>query len=363
LAAARVEADSRGVEGAGVTRLMAVHWVCLKLVETLRVSVRLRRLVISNATAIAAFRVQPLKPECPGQPDSNAPEFILGVKEVAPMSSKNTSNYDASGIANYFDDLGIREWNRLLTSPVDEVSLYIHAHYLSKHVRPGSRVLEIGAGAGRFTQILADLGARVLVADVSQVQLDLNRQHAHQYGFAHAVEAWQQVDICDMGRFEPESFDPVVAYGGPLSYVLGRRDTALQECIRVLKRHGSLLLSVMSLWGAAHRYLDGVLGMPMETNQKVTATGDISPETFPERLDHMHLFRAGELREWLTKADLSILALSASSCLSTGWNDLLAGVRSDSEKWEELLRMELEACAEEGSLNMGTHIIAVAERR
>ncbi len=70
LAAARVEADSRGVEGAGVTRLMAVHWVCLKLVETLRVSVRLRRLVISNATAIAAFRVQPLKPECPGQPDS-----------------------------------------------------------------------------------------------------------------------------------------------------------------------------------------------------------------------------------------------------------------------------------------------------
>jgi SAM-dependent methyltransferase len=276
------------------------------------------------------------------------------------MFSENMPNYDAAGVAKYFDDLGIREWNRLLTSPADEVSLYIHTHFLQKHVRSGSRVLEIGAGAGRFTQILVALGVHVFVADLSEVQLRLNRHHAQQYGFAHAVEDWQQVDICDMSRFESGSFDSVVAYGGPLSYALGRRDVALRECKRVLKHHGSLLLSVMALWGTAHRHLDGVLAIPVGTNQQITATGDISPETFPERSDHMHLFRAGELRQWLTKADLSILALSASNCLSTGWNDLLAEVRSDSEKWEDLLRMELEACAEEGSLNMGTHIIAVA---
>jgi SAM-dependent methyltransferase len=201
----------------------------------------------------------------------------------------------------------------------------------------------------------------VLVADLSQMQLDLNRHHAQQYGFAHAVEDWQQVDICDMSRFESESFDCVVAYGGLLSYTLDRRDAALQETKRVLRRNSPLLMSVMSLWGTAHRHLDGVLGMPVATNQKITATGDISPETFPERLDHMHLFRAGELREWLTKANMSIVAVSASNCLSIGWNDLLEEIRSDREKREELLRMELEACAEEGSLNVGTHIIAVAE--
>lgn len=279
------------------------------------------------------------------------------------MSSKNMPNHDAAGVARYFDDLGIGEWNRLLQTPVDEVSLHIHTHFLTKHVLPGSRVLEIGAGAGRFTQILAGLGVQVLIADLSQVQLDLNRRHAQQYGFAHAVEDWQQLDICDMSRCESESFDCVVAYGGPLSYTLDRRDTALQETKRVLRRNGPLLMSVMSLWGTAHRHLDGVLRMPVATNQKITATGDISQETSPERSDHMHLFRAGELREWLTKADLSIVALSASNCLSIGWNDLLGEVRSDREKWEELLRMELEACAEEGSLNMGTHIIAVVERR
>jgi len=119
----------------------------------------------------------------------------------------------------------------------------------------------------------------------------------------------------------------------------------------------------MSLWGSAHHRLNGVLGIPVETNRKITATGDISRETFPGRGNFMHMFRAGELREWLAQANLRVVAMSASNCLSIGWNDWLEEIRSDEEKWEELLRMELEACTEEGSLNMGTHMIAVVEKK
>jgi hypothetical protein len=42
---------------------------------------------------------------------------------------------------------------------------------------------------------------------------------------------------------------------------------------------------------------------------------------------------------------------------------MLKEIRNDADKWNELLRMELEACAEEGCLNMGTHLIAVAKTR
>ena len=54
--------------------------------------------------------------------------------------------------------------------------------------------------------------------------------------------------------------------------------------------------------------------------------------------------------------------MSASNCLSIGWEERLAEIRQDDEKWQELLRMELEACSEEGSLNLGTHLIAVAQK-
>ena len=76
----------------------------------------------------------------------------------------------------------------------------------------------------------------------------------------------------------------------------------------------------------------------------------------------MHMFRASEFRAWLAQAGLTVVALSASNCLSLGWGDFLQEIKSDGEKWGELLRIELEACAEGGCLDMGTHIIGVAKK-
>ena len=66
------------------------------------------------------------------------------------------------------------------------------------------------------------------------------------------------------------------------------------------------------------------------------------------------MFRAAELRQWLEGAGLQILAMSASDCLATGWAEMLITIRNDAEKWEELLRMEVEACAERESKKVGT---------
>ena len=278
------------------------------------------------------------------------------------MGKSDSSNYRAEEVKKHFDQYGTQEWNRLVETPVDEISLYIHTQTLKEYVQPNWSILEIGAGAGRFTQVLAQLKTKILVGDISQVQLDLNKAHAQQFNFADSVESWQQVDICDLGQFEVGQFDGVVAYGGPFSYVLDQRDRAMRACLRVLKPKGILLLSVMSLWGTVHRHLNGVLETPIEINQKIIETGDISPETFPGRGNYMHLFRAGELRAWLKRFGLSILQMSASNGLSIGWQEWLKDIRDDPLKWGELLKMELEACTEESSLNMGTHIIAVAQK-
>jgi 2-polyprenyl-3-methyl-5-hydroxy-6-metoxy-1,4-benzoquinol methylase len=272
-------------------------------------------------------------------------------------------SYQPQAIARYFDNYAELEWERLTRTPADEVSLHIHTHYLRKHILPGSRVLEIGAGAGRFTQLLAQIGARVVVADISAVQLEINQRMAQQLNFAHAVETWQQLDICDLVRFAPGSFDAVVAYGGPFSYVLERRDQALQQCHGMLRPGGILLLSVMALWGSARSDLPGTLALPVADNQRITASGDLTPETIPNRKEHsMHMFRSAELLAWLAQHGWTILDRSAANCLSNAWKDGLTPIRQDPEKWQELLRIELEAGAENGCLDLGTHLIAVAQK-
>lgn len=270
--------------------------------------------------------------------------------------------YSPQWVANFFDDYGEKEWERLVKTPTEEVKLFIHTHYLKEYIRSGDYILEIGAGAGRFTQILVNLGARVLVADISENQLSLNKKYARELGFQQGIENWLQLDMCDMKQLDDKKFDAVVCYGGPLSYVFDRRDIALQEILRVIKSKGKALFSVMSLWGSIHQFLDGTLNVPVEDNKKIIKTGDLSPENFQNANHHCHLFRTQELVNFLERNQTKIVATSASNCLSAAWGARLVEIRQDSTKWQELLKMELEASREQGCLDMGTHIIAVVEK-
>lgn len=237
--------------------------------------------------------------------------------------------YSAAHIADYFDEYGEKEWQRLVQTPTEEVKLYVHAHYLRQHVCRGDNVLEVGAGAGRFTQILVELGTNVVVADISEGQLNLNRQHAAELGFEHGVRDRMLLDVCDMSVLPDSCFDVVVGYGGPLSYVFEHRGTALNEILRVLKPGGVALLSVMSLWGTIHEFLPGVLPIDQAVNDRILSSGDLSPETLPSSKHYCHMFRATEFRGFLLAAGARIIAISASNCLSAAWKDQLNAIRED----------------------------------
>lgn len=270
--------------------------------------------------------------------------------------------YNPTWVADYFDAYGIQEWERLQRKPADEIRLAVHRHYLEVHVQPGMRVLEIGAGAGRFTQILVELGAQVHVADISPVQVALNREKAEEHGFKNGIEAWSCLDMCEMPALADAEFDLVVCYGGPLSYVFERRHDALREMRRVLRPGERLLLSVMSLWGSIHEHLLGVLDTPTEVNAQIVATGDLHPGASDFTSHRCHLFRVTELKALLEEHRFEVETLSASNALASVWGTQLAEIRQDPVRWAELIGMEIEACAQPGCQEMGTHLLAVAKR-
>jgi len=224
-------------------------------------------------------------------------------------------------------------------------------------------VLEIGAGGGRFTQTLHAIGARVVVADLSGVQLDINRRNAEPLGYAPSVEAWERADVCAMPQFPDASFDAVVAYGGPLSYALERRDAAAEECRRVLKPRGALLASVMSMWGTFNRYYMNFVKAPPSQMREIIRTGDVTPQSSSATTHPHHLYRAAELRDLLARHGFHDIRLCSSHGIAHLYDPLLEQARARPEVWSSLLAFELEAAESEGYVETGTHLIAVARAR
>jgi ubiquinone/menaquinone biosynthesis C-methylase UbiE len=272
------------------------------------------------------------------------------------------SNYNPSYVESFYDHDPEREWLRLVRSPLEEIKLHIHSHYLRTYLASGMRVLEIGAGPGRFTKVLHELGCSIVVGDISSQQLEANKAKAKELGFATSVDKWLKLDICDMAFLEDRSFDAVVAYGGPLSYVFERAGIAVSECSRVLKPKGLLLVSVMCLWGTIHRFFESVMDVPINKNREIVRTGNLTQETDPTTNHYCHMFRADELRSLVEGGGFRVAALSASNSLSTGYGDQLATIREDPTMWQALLEMELEACRSSGYIEAGTHLLVVAEK-
>ncbi len=269
--------------------------------------------------------------------------------------------YTPSSVSRYFDRLAHGEWQRYDQSALGAIQFHVHDHYLRRFIAPGSRVLEIGAGPGRYTETLHQLGCRIVVGDISPVQLSLNREYGQSRGFGVSVEAWLDLDICDLSALPAASFDAVVAYGGPLSYVFERREDALRSCRRILRPGGVLLASVMSLWGTIHRHLAALRDLPVDNMRRIIDSGDLTPENEPASEHHCHMYRSDELVELLGRHGFSLRALSASNTLSTNLEALVQEIRQDRARWAALLAFEVQAGAHPGYVDGGTHLVAVAQ--
>jgi ubiquinone/menaquinone biosynthesis C-methylase UbiE len=267
--------------------------------------------------------------------------------------------YNSSPVQAFFDSYGEKEWQRLVNDPAALVSFYIHQHYLKKYVTSNDSVLEVGAGAGRFTIELAKLNTIITVSDISPEQLKLNQKYVNQYQCEASVVSRLQLDITNLQMFAAETFDVVVCYGGALSYVLEQANTALVEMLRVLKPEGYLLLSVMSLIGTTQARFEEITAIPNFTQ----LVNQVNSNGFLDRKNNqLKMYRACELRQLLQNFGCEIMAMSASNCLSNNRNQFLEQNLVKTDSWSDFLQWELDFCAEDGCLDSGTHIISVVRK-
>ena len=266
--------------------------------------------------------------------------------------------YDRRRAAEFFDDYGEQEWTRFEQIRMGPANFDVHAHYLRRFVRPGDRVLDVGAGPGRFTIELARIGAGVVVADVSPGQLALNREKVAEAGVEDSVVDRVVADVTDLSAFADERFDAAVCYGGPLSYVVDRADEAVAELVRVVRAGGHVLVSAMSLVGAFSHYADIVLELAARDGaqklEDVVRTGVLPQEPDYGHLP-MRLYRWRELHELLSH-HADVVAHAAAGLMRPSEQPATPELR------ELLVRLELDLGAEPAAIDAAEHMLAVLRK-
>lgn len=275
--------------------------------------------------------------------------------------------YDAAHIARFYDEYGDQEWDRLEATLQGRASFATHVAALERHLQPNATVLEIGAGPGRFTIELARLQASVFVADISPVQLEAHRQRISTLPAESAVTGRQLADISDLSGFPDASYDAVVAYGGPISYVFDRAEQALAHVHRVLRPGGLAFISVMSLLGAARIFRRAVAalseahGLELALDE-VLRSGDLYDERLADRGHRCRLYRSAQITELMEASGLTVVGRSASNYLLSEADGLQSEGTLSEETISGFLRREVEICREPGVLDAGSHIILVGQR-
>ncbi len=255
--------------------------------------------------------------------------------------------WDPERTAEFFDAYGEQEWLRFESGRTPGPSLATHVEMLERYVRPGDRVLDAGAGPGRFTLELLRLGAEVTALDISPGQLELLRARVPD------VEAVVG-DITDLSRFAEGSFDAVVCFGGPLSYVCDDAVTAVAELARVTTPGGHVLVSVMGFAGAVIHYTPIIVDLARrdgpEKSLEVARTGFL-----PEGEGYGHL----SMRMYLWD-ELEALLAPHGEVVDGAAAGVLPHLEVDEPEIRALLaEFERRLAHDPGSRSAGEHIIGV----
>lgn len=143
-----------------------------------------------------------------------------------------------NSVYNHYD-----EDNRLCRSRHGQLEYMTTMAYIRRHAVPGARVLEIGAGTGRYSIALAQDGYDVTAVELVPHNLDILRKNSCGLPLQS-----MQGDALDLSRFPEGSFDVTLSLG-PMYHLYDSRDVhrALDEAIRVTKPGGVLLTAFLSV--------------------------------------------------------------------------------------------------------------------
>ena len=226
--------------------------------------------------------------------------------------------------------------------------------YIERFIRPGDRVLEIGAGTGRYSHALARQGYAVDAVELVEHNIEVFRQNTLPEENVRIVQG----NALDLSAFPDRTYD-IVLLLGPLYHLYNNEDKrqALREAIRDTKKGGVVF--------AAYVISDGCLLEMAFRHHKIDVAqyikdGLLDGETFAAKSEPKDLF------ELVRKEDVDALMkafpvtrlhyVATDGCAPLLREEIDA---MDDEAFQLYLRYHFATCEREDMLGVSNHVVDI----
>ncbi len=236
-----------------------------------------------------------------------------------------------------------------------QVEFLTTVRYVEKYLFPGAKILEIGAGSGRYSHHFAQNGYEVDAVELLDVNIEHIRAHMQEGETLRIFKG----NALNLDFLRAESYD-IVLLLGPLYHLYTEKDqlTALHESLRLLKK-GGILMNAYCLADAAIL----MAGFKKGFTKSLIEGKLLNPVTFKthsEPKDVFALFTVSDINRLNAHLPAKRLRLVGSDMSAEFLKDTID--QMDDETFEIYMRYHFTVCERNDLIGAGNHALDILRK-
>ena len=252
-------------------------------------------------------------------------------------------------LANFYERY---DENGRLLSKHGMVEYITTMKYVEKYLRPGMRILEIGAATGRYSHALAKKGYQVDAVELVEHNIEIFKQNTP----PGKTVTITQGNAMDLSLFDDNTYD-ITLLLGPMYHLFTTEDKlkALSEAIRVAKKNG--IIFVAYCMGDASILSYGLIRGEIYNIIEKCMLNPETFDTFSNPWDIFELHRKEDIDELRSKFNVTQLHFVASDGYTNHMRKTVDNM--DEQMYELYVKYHLATCERPDMIGYSHHTLDI----
>jgi len=227
--------------------------------------------------------------------------------------------------------------------------------YIEKFLRPGMKILEIGAATGRYSHALAQKGYAVDAVELLPHNIDIFRSKT-QPGETVTI---RQGNAKDLSFFEEGTYD-ITLLLGPMYhlYTVEEQKQALSEAIRVTKKGGIIFAAYCGNDATMVQFCFGKGMLKTEKYQNLVNTETFKATSTPEEL--FQLYRREDIDSLMADLAVERLHYVGTDMATNYMRDIVDAM--DADFFKLYLKYHFSICERRDMVGTSHHILDIFQK-